>query len=294
MVLSKLIHSASSYTGRLSNYSYHETTIIEKNAFNDCIIKISSNYGEIINPKYITEEKPKSAKGRKKVAKKITNRKYQGDGSQFGSRLMIEILNIAYNKHYKIGLARNGSVTITGGQSEDYQDMISNMEIITNYLNWVINPEEPIESEILNVKMKNYKCYLLDPNHKFNLFKLFEVASTIPYYHIASFSETTKLRITLHMPSETADFKKMSIRFYQSGKINFQGAKDENILKEVYEYIRDLIQTNDIIYCEKTDTDDYNKYVVECINNYKDEIRKHNAKHIEEFNEYLNLPYECL
>jgi hypothetical protein len=292
MVLSKLIHSASSYTGRLSNYSYHEKVIISKNTFNDFIIKISSNYGNITNPKYVNEKKPKVIKGRKKSLKKITNRKYQGDGSQFGSRLMIKIINTTFDKKYKIGLARNGSITITGGQSEDYRDMISNMKILTDYLNWVLNPEELIESETLNVKMKNYKCYLLDPHHKFNLFKLNEVVNQIPYYYIKSFTETTKLRVTLHMHNDSNDFKKMSIRFYQSGKINFQGAKDEKVLNEVYAFINDIIQTNDIIYSEKESKDDYDKYVANCFDEYKKEIVEHNNIHRQELENLLEMDYK--
>lgn len=205
-ILTSPISTMITITGELENVS-----VDEKNPFvfhyNDEIIAILSNFGELINPKYGIGkiQKKKSGRGRKKEEKKPKKeRVMQGNGKYFQSQITMvymcrELLDPktvhGYKEYkFKIFKGKNGKavIHIPGATPETIKNVLDGCQAVVDLINEVFHKDENNPEKLARIIglypcTKNYKFYLKMDKGKIIDFmllkKIFTVHKTGKIYH---------------------------------------------------------------------------------------------------------------
>lgn len=249
---------------KISNINFNEKNIkdrfINAKEFNS----ITCNYWEIINEAVVV--KPKSNRGRKKIVTIKKPRKRQGSGTDFNSQISFKVP--WKNYYYNIKLFINGGMQIPGLKSiEEIDDIIiciaailkyfadTNPKIVSikptmkNYksciislasLGTVTNSQNKRVLNLIHLKKiviagkTKYKegAYEYEPNEFMsddNQKEFYDLLFDIKYDRL----EETKITMLFSVDTK----KKMTVKIFYSGKINFLGCFDNKYLLLVYSYL---------------------------------------------------------
>lgn len=244
---------------KISNISFNEKSIKERFIDAKEFNSITCNYWEIINEVVVV--KPKSNRGRKKIVTIKKPRKRQGSGTDFNSQISFKVPWKEY--YYNIKLFINGGMQIPGLKSiEEIDDIIAciaailkyfaatNPKIVAikptmkNYKSCVSNLRDKqvlnliqlkkiILSEKTKYKEGSYECvttkYMSDAEQK----EFYELLFDVKYDRL----EETKITMLFSVDVK----KKMTIKIFYSGKINFLGCFANKYLVLVYRYLLMII-----------------------------------------------------
>lgn len=275
-VFTPLTSSTLSAQGMLKNVEFHEEDLIFALQPTGNIMKMECNYGISYNDKY---KKPqtqtkKSNRGRKKKEKRKKNRKIQGNGLFFNSQMSFWVRsNIFTHKLYKVKVFRNGTLEIPGVLDPKMSDAWEVSKSVCDALNSCLLSDVYI-IDIYSI-MRNYKFQLIDDNVLVNLNKLKNKFIEAKNYD-NRFSNLCQIKynnerypgliIKFSTPTETNGTKKTTIKMFQSGKVNIDGAVSEeqalfyyNLLNSVYlqwESFVMYIPINESDYSSSSDDED--------------------------------------
>lgn len=157
--------------GLINNIEFKEQDIIKDLHTNNCIIRIESNFGDIITSDIYEEIlkskiKPKIGKtrGRKPYVKISKNRKKLGEERVFHSQIEFFYLDGPSQNVYRIKLFVNGRIQVPGVRKEDFSDIKDLLDNFTKYVNAidVLKKDPSVNCEVLYMmsNMRNYKTEL--------------------------------------------------------------------------------------------------------------------------------------
>jgi len=180
-MFSPMRNSTITAKGCITNVQFDESELDDLEGWGK-IIKIDSNFVEWRSPTYNPPApKKKSNRGRKKKAKKKTNRKVQGTGRCMNSQIMFSILGThirripdtpdkhsevtikvdetheQLTKPYVFLLFRNGNFTLPGVLTEDMSDVREPINELCLYLSDMFGK---VELEYIETSMCNYKFWM--------------------------------------------------------------------------------------------------------------------------------------
>lgn len=190
LIFTNMIISTITVQARISNLRFMEESLID---FLECtgnITRIDCNFGHKTGPNYIPKPKNKTNRGRKRQPKKVTNRKRQGDGSNFDSMIQFHVLGThdrpvptlerrqrvstplpevggvkweRVTKTYLMKLFRNGKIIVPGVLCEDMSDIREPLQTLADYISDLLPAPEsaPIGLVTHFPIMRNYKLELL-------------------------------------------------------------------------------------------------------------------------------------
>ena len=207
----------------------------------------------------------KSNRGRKKILRVVRLRKKQGDGSSFNSQITFHMRSPSYDaKEYKIKIFNNGSVQIPGLKKIDMvDDVVDCIEVIAKQFQ---NKEGTVALVDLFPTMKNYKAaFCIGSNQLINLIVLKNIfqnnksdyesgvftpidskfISNADQEHVYSVmfdakynrEEETKITLLFSTPTVKKPKKKLMVKIFFGGKINFLGSSDDSVLSKVYNFL---------------------------------------------------------
>ena len=184
-------------------------------------------------------------------------------------------------KVYKFKVFRPGKIQLPGVKPKSLSDVIVCADKIVDLLNLHLHPGIEDDSRIcklinINPVMKNYKFFVkIEVNQLIDLdllkkillaerllqFQQEDEVENNLYYHSAMphpsifdvkyTREETKLSIKFHTPILGKIKKRTRVNIFMRGKINLLGAFDEDITRQIYEYLLDLFELN---YCDLIQT----------------------------------------
>jgi hypothetical protein len=290
LLTNELKTSTLTVKGKMSNILFDEKILIKTLSIpTGYINKVKSKFGVLVNPEYKEKEIEKpSNRGRKPDKKK--EKKF------FNTQITFEI-SIEPNNIFIIKLFRNGVFQVSGIKFKDMNDLIPIANILKEYL--IINIKKDIKIIEFKAVMRNYKCKLLDNNILISLKKLENILkqekNNAEYndilntllkdniqkntyekineymrgYNLMNIAEITyisgkSLNIKMYRPKPEHIEKKITIKIYIKGKINFDGFNSQIEAEETYYWINHilkkysdeiLINTNTIKNEQDDDTD---------------------------------------
>lgn len=234
-IFTEFLPGALQVQGKLSNTDFREEDVIFAIRPTGKIKKLECNYGIVFNDNYNPPEPPKktSNRGRKPKDKKKGNRKTQGNGLFFNSQLTFWVsLDNTSPKIYKVKTFRNGTIKIPGILCPDLSDAYPVIEQVrTAMANCLMEDIQLVE---LHATMRNYKFKLIDGNVLVSLEKLKnkfieakdnndELVKGI--FQIKYNSERYPgLIVKFLTPTLINKKKETTIKMFQSGKVNIDGA----------------------------------------------------------------------
>ncbi len=198
-----LIPSTLTSEGGILGIKFNEKDLMERLPVpTNNIIRIKSNYGELVNPNFELMEKKKSKKikkGKKNTERKSKKRKEQGSGTSFISQIQFEVLvsknpkkkitvdplnifsiDLAKHKIVKVKLFRNGTFEIPGGVKTDMSDLFDVVETVKEYVDMHFMQNEPVIIDYFSAMMRNYKTILINNDtHRVDLHALDDVIKTL-------------------------------------------------------------------------------------------------------------------
>lgn len=262
LVFTPIMSGAIQAQGKLSNVRFHEEQLIQIIIPKHEVIRVKCNYGDKFSRSYQIPQpaERKSNRGRKKKIKESKNRKIQGDGTCFNSQITLYIvLDENYNKTYKVKVFRNGTIKIPGVLNSDLSDarrviqivvqvlkecLLTNVELISLHAtmrNYKFNVAD--ESQLVNIEVLKQKFIDAEINKDPLINGIFQIKYNPERYPGLSVKFTT--------PNATNKKKETTIKMFQSGKINIDGANEQdqalyyyNMLNEFYlQYEKEIIFT---------------------------------------------------
>ena len=161
-LFTEILNSTCSVEGKYEGVEFHEIDFTEILEPFGTVVRIKSNYGDIVNPDYAEEPVVKSNRGRKKVEKPKKNRVMQGNGSNMNSCIQFVVINKMskhVKKRYKIKVFRNGKIQIPGVLDEDLGDVMQPLEDLCAYLDRYLVTRVSLHP--IHSTMRNYKFNLI-------------------------------------------------------------------------------------------------------------------------------------
>ena len=263
LLLSKLKTSTLTVKAKMNNVLFDEKLLMQQLSIpTGYINKIKSKYGVIVNPEYKEKEivKP-SNRGRKPDKKK--EKKF------FNTQITFYISKDP-NNMYIIKLFRNGVFQVSGIKFRSMTDLIPIANILKDYL--VLNLKKDIKIVEFKAVMRNYKCCLIDNKLLISLKKLENVLKQekentkynniidvltknnlslnmfnsfkdyISNHNLMNIAEITyisgkSLNVKLYRPKPEHLEKKITIKIYIKGKINFDGFNSQIEVDEAYYWL---------------------------------------------------------
>ncbi len=251
-----LIPSTLTAQGQFSNVQFMEQTLITKLRAAGRIRRVICNFGDIKHPDFVEEKKTrKTNRGRKPKIKKKSSRKIQGTGKHFNSQITFCVSSTTIAKKiYKIKLFRNGIISIPGGLIPDMSDVRSAVSVVQKEITRVLKTDVQL-IELYSI-MRNYKFRIKDPNTRINMRALYEKlkadhlseSSMVDVSEVKYNSERYQgLILKFNTPVARNPKKRTTIKIFQSGKINIDGADSEIIARKYYQWIDDYFRVNNSI-----------------------------------------------
>jgi hypothetical protein len=247
--------------GFLSNVSFEEKDLIYAINPTGRIKKIICNYGKSYNTDFKDEQpkKKQTNRGRKPKIKKCNVRKNQGNGTCFNSQGTFWIQSLVNpTKYYKIKLFRNGTIEVPGGLEPSMEDVCSAVNVVCDVMRECL-AEDVCVTELYSI-MRNYKFETIDKNTRINIRELYNIfinsyANKCPItrniteikYNIERYPG---LIIKFSTPIPRNIYKQTTIKMFQSGKVNIDGAISEECALYYYNWINDfyLSHEDSIVY----------------------------------------------
>jgi hypothetical protein len=247
--------------GFLSNVHFEEKDLIHAVEPLGRIKKITCNYGEVYNTdfKAVVVKKKQTNRGRKPKTKKRNVRKKQGNGRYFNSQITFWVQSLKiFTKYYKIKLFRNGTIEVPGGLEPSMNDVNSSVEVIRETMeNCLVEDVKVVE---LYSIMRNYKFKTVDDDIRINIPVLYDIFIVAYQNKCPSVNNVKEIKynierypgliVKLSTPIPRKPKKQTTIKMFQSGKVNIDGAISEECARYYYNWINDFYVThmNSVIY----------------------------------------------
>lgn len=265
--------------GNIANVNFIESEFIERiHADEDCV-KLTCNYGETVYGGYVMPPPVvKSNKGRKKKVPKNTNRKKQGNGTDFNSQITFMMRSRTVEvapggivpddtKLYKFKVFRNGKIQMPGAKQGSIADVVECAKIIVTKLNQILHPNERDPSKVcqlinLNPVMKNYKFSLklargevIDLDMLREVFSAYADKESLPpgssdcpvhpdFFPPKAGRKTTTAAIIFKTPSQTKINKKLRVNVFPSGKVNILGGFNDINTQQICKFVEWVFKKN--------------------------------------------------
>lgn len=237
--------------GFLSNVDFEEKDLIHAIEPLGRIKKITCNYGETYNTNFKDSavKKKQTNRGRKPKVKKHNVRKNQGNGKYFNSQITFWVQSLKIlTKYYKIKLFRNGTIEIPGGLEPSMDDVNSAVNVVRDAMeNCLIEDVKIVE---LYSIMRNYKFETVAKDIRINISELYQIFIAAHRNKCPSVSNITEIKYNIERypgliikfatPIPRNPRKQTTIKMFQSGKVNIDGAISEECAWYYYNWINDF------------------------------------------------------
>lgn len=254
-IFSKLLPSTLTAQGSLSNVKFNEKDLIDAVDADGRIHKITCNYGERYNQNYKEPavKQKTTNRGRKPKPKKKDRRKNQGSGKYFNSQITFWISSLdKKDKYYKIKVFRNGTVEIPGGLDPSMKDITSAVHVVADKLkNCFMEDVKVVE---LYSIMRNYKFEMIDKEFRVNINNLYNIFVENQKHENLKVGNITEIKynverypgliVKFSTPIDRNKNKQTTIKMFQSGKVNIDGAVSEQCANYYYEWINNFYTKN--------------------------------------------------
>lgn len=254
-LFSELSPSTLTAQGFLSNVKFNEKDLIHIVEPDGRISKITCNYGEKFNVNYKEPEirKKTTNRGRKPKPKKKERRKNQGSGKYFNSQITFWISSLdKADKYYKVKVFRNGTVEIPGGLDPFMKDIESAVHVVADKLKDCMDKDVKIV-ELYSI-MRNYKFEMINKEMRVNIGKLYNIFVENQKDEKLKVENITEIKYNIERypglivkfstPIERNKNKQTTLKMFQSGKVNIDGAVSESCAKYYYEWISNFYMKN--------------------------------------------------
>lgn len=252
----------------LTNVEFHEEDMVQWATPNKRVIRVCSNFGEVIYDKYTPPlPKVKSNRGRKKKEKPKKKRQIQGSGKYMNSQATFEVLSINIpNKIYKIKIFRNGRIQIPGVINDNLDDAIDVIEqarlVVIDALGMSLDDVKLRNSSggEIGIVMKNTIWRTVDIHNNpdrwiidQNIFKELLLEQRAKFENIQILDQTVKLNPELYQgltfKLKTKSYPTHSTyKIFRSGKINLDRCNDANEQFALSKWLLDFINDNRKIF----------------------------------------------
>lgn len=291
-LFSQLKHSTATVKFQLSNVILDEHTLTNQisNTLGDKtktkhaqIVKVGSNFGEILMEGYFEPKTPNpgSNRGRKPHKKNKNKRKVQGSGKYFNSQItfFVKMDMLPFNVYmdiqkrkvdysiyninkkdknndgecrlvsciYKVKVFRNGNSQIPGLKTEDPLEIKRILKPVRNLFSVLLN--KPVKAKDYHRFIQNYKSHILNNNH-YEIKKIrqyFEKQPTGPppkKIFRAKESTHSKLLVYFNTPTDRNQLKTTNLTIYRKGSVNIDGAVSRDSATEILAYFEEIIKKN--------------------------------------------------
>jgi hypothetical protein len=259
--------------GMLSNTSFEERDLIYAVIAAGRIQKIVCNYGEVHNPDFKEKKivKKTTNRGRKPKEKKKNKRKNQGSGKRFNSQISFWVCSdVKADKVYKIKVFRNGRLEIPGGLEPSMRDVRSAALIVETAMENCFC--EGVKMTELYSIMRNYKFKTMDPEIRINIRALFQIFIKAKQDGDDDVTDLNEIKynverypgliVKFSTPIPRNHNKKTTIKMFNSGKVNIDGAISEECALHYYRWINEFYvkHADEIVYTPRdysdSDSDD--------------------------------------
>lgn len=263
-IFGELLPSTLTAQGILTDIKFEEKDLIYAVDPSGRIMKITCNYGEVFNKDYKEEQlkKKKTNRGRKPKIKKRNVRKNQGNGKYFNSQITFWVQAIDNkSKYYKIKMFRNGTIEIPGGLEPSMDDVWSAVYVVRDSMRECFNEDVQIK-ELYSI-MRNYKFETMDKDIRINIAKLYDIFIKTQQDKCPTVSNITEIKynierypgliIKFSTPIVRNTRKQTTIKMFQSGKVNIDGAISEECSVYYYNWINDFYvkHSDEVVYIPK-------------------------------------------
>jgi hypothetical protein len=242
--------------GFLSNVNFEEKDLIHAVEPLGRIKKITCNYGEAYNTNFkdMVIKKKQTNRGRKPKVKKRNVRKNQGNGKYFNSQITFWVQSLKIlTKYYKIKLFRNGTIEIPGGLEPSMDDVNIAVEVVREAMeNCLVEDVRVLE---LYSIMRNYKFETVAEDIRINISVLYQIFITAHQNKCQSVNNITEIKYNIERypgliikfatPIPRNPRKQTTIKMFQSGKVNIDGAISEECAWYYYNWINDFYVTHE-------------------------------------------------
>jgi TATA-box binding protein (TBP) (component of TFIID and TFIIIB) len=247
--------------GSLSNVEFEEKDLIYTVNAIGRIKKITCNYGEVYNKdfKEVVLRKKQTNRGRKPKVKPRNVRKNQGNGKYFNSQITFWVQSLTtMSKYYKIKLFRNGTIEIPGGLEPSMNDIWSAVHVVRDEIADCLITDVHIV-ELYSI-MRNYKFITIDTTSRINISMLYNIFIKAHEKKCPGVHNITEIKynierypgliIKFSTPITRNPLKQTTIKMFQSGKVNIDGAISEECAAYYYNWINDfyISHAKEIIY----------------------------------------------
>lgn len=261
-VLEPLQNSTMTVSGIFTNTFLDEKKDVERfrDKFDYPIVKIGSNFCELLAPGYVEPKKKekKSNRGRKPAEPKKKKR-IQGSGKYFNSQTTFETFStLLEGKRYYVKVFRNGMFQAPGVLSDGADDVAGALQAIKDVLQSVLAPEKPIEIEYKGEQMINKKTILKSKKLRILIYRLGHLLSNeqsgnnpmnIHNVNYITAEATNRIIVQFSRPSATNPQKKTTMKILRQ-KINIEGAVSQDDIVKIYKWINNFIISHysEVIY----------------------------------------------
>jgi TATA-box binding protein (TBP) (component of TFIID and TFIIIB) len=256
----QLTISTITISAQFDNIQCHEKTLPSLCTANDRVVRIASNYGDVIYPGYtLPPVVVKSNRGRKKNKVK-KQRQIQGSGKFMNSQTTFYVIHSG--GVYKIKVFRTGKIQIPGIKTDDFTDIVRALGETQSVLSTALglsNDGCPLhtyeDGRQIQIVMKNYQWAIDNPKWIINLEllknKLREKHDTFTGIvldkHDISFDPESyqgllfKIRLTDERENST-------FKVFKSGKINITIKNNVDNIHQFKSWFLDFLQTSECVY----------------------------------------------
>ena len=257
--------------GLLSNVQFEEEDLIFYIKATGRIKRITCNFGEINSADYIEppQKLRNTKRGRKRKVKKRTVRKNQGNGKYFNSQLTGWVVSdnpMRPDKYYKVKVFRNGVTEIPGGLRPDMLDVEGAVQVMAEGLSNCLDADVRI-LELYSI-MRNYKFGTLDSGTRINVERLYRIFIREHEQKSENLVDVTEIKYNIERyPGLIVKFatpitrnreKQTTIKMFQSGKVNIDGAVSESCALFYYRWINDFYvrHRDEVVFSPLLDNED--------------------------------------
>jgi hypothetical protein len=256
LIFGTLYPSTLTAQGFLSNVHFEEKDLIHAVEPLGRIKKITCNYGEAYNTNFkdAVVKKKQTNRGRKPKVKKRNVRKNQGNGKYFNSQITFWVQSLKIlTKYYKIKLFRNGTIEIPGGLEPSMDDVNSAVDVVRDAMeNCLVEDVKVVE---LYSIMRNYKFETVADDIRINISGLYQIFIVAHQNKCPSVNNITEIKYNIERypgliikfatPIPRNPRKQTTIKMFQSGKVNIDGAISEECAWYYYNWINDFYATHE-------------------------------------------------
>lgn len=269
--------------GYIDNIAFKEKEVIGIFALTDKIVRIVSNFGEILTSDKFEEinnkKKPVKAtenkrRGRKPIPKIKKQRKKLGEERVFHSQVEFFYYDDKRDIIYRIKLFVNGIIQVPGVVDEDFNDIKELLDYFVEYVNKIGEIKKVSEEDCKLIytmsNMRNYATRLHfndDIEYKIDIkqlntvlneykkieggcqFKLFLInysmeASSIILKFLTPLPEFNQQMIEKYKPNYKKKNRQTTVIMFNSCKINILGSNNREEVQIILNYLMDIFKAN--------------------------------------------------